>query len=138
MTRLYIQYQNNSPVPIYTSFGRGPQGSLPLEIVGDLIAGTRRLTVAFQQLPNSPLASAFAGDITLHLPDGISRSASGVEEEYFANIDKTDTTLDPGCPLSTLGSLGTKSKEPLIIKSINDAGQGIAHGLTVGSEQLQV
>jgi hypothetical protein len=81
--------------------------------------------VAFQARPGSLLANTDSGLITLHLPDGVSRSASGVEEEYFASVDDTDTTLDPGCPLSAVDSLASKSKKPLIIKSDNDSAQGI-------------
>ncbi|KAK6094058.1 hypothetical protein MT418_005875 [Batrachochytrium dendrobatidis] len=50
-------------------------------VVGDLVA-------AFHGLPNSPLASAFVGDITLHLPDGVARSA--LTEDYFFSADSTD------------------------------------------------
>jgi hypothetical protein len=67
------------------------------------------------------------------LPDGVSRSASGVEEDCFTNVDETDTTLDFGCTLSDLNSLGSKSKQPLIIMSRNDFAQGIGNILIVGN-----
>jgi len=51
MTRIFIRYQNNAAVPIDTDFGRGPQRSLPLEIVADLIE-------AFQARPSSLLANS--------------------------------------------------------------------------------
>ena len=108
-TELYIKYRTNAPVPIDTAFGRGPN-SLPLLTVAHLIA-------AFQALPGSPLATTFVGDLSLHLPDSISRSACGLGEDCFASVDETDTILDFGCPLSSLGSLGSKSKQPLIISS---------------------
>jgi hypothetical protein len=77
---------------------------------------------AFQARPGSLLANTDAGLITLHLPEGVDKDS--LEEDCFANVDESDTTLDPGCPLSNLGSIGAKSKEPLIIKSktvrIND------------------
>ena len=56
------------------------------------------------------------------MSDGVARSVSGLEEDCFANDDATDTTLDPGCPLSSLGSLGSKSKQPLIVKANNTQG----------------
>jgi hypothetical protein len=67
---------------------------LPLLTVAHLIQ-------AFQQIPNSPLAAVFAGDITLKLPDG--------------------TPLDGNIPLSTIDSAvhGTFSF-PLIITSVTD------------------
>ena len=46
--------------------------------------------------------------------------------------DQNDATLEPGCPLSALGIVGSNSRQPLIIKSSYI--QGIAHGLTVYQE----
>ncbi|KAJ3087133.1 hypothetical protein HK100_008469, partial [Physocladia obscura] len=60
---LYIKYNSNTPVLIDTSYGRGPQQSLPLYTVAHLIG-------AFQTLPGSPLAGVFAGTIRLH-PDSM-------------------------------------------------------------------
>ena len=109
MPRLFIQYQTNSVVPILTQTlpsvlqGEGP-------VVGDLVAAYR---------PNSLLANTPLELLTLHLPDGVARSASGLEEDCFAQTG--DTTLDSGCLLSLLGSLGSNSKQPLIIRSVHDA-----------------
>jgi len=108
MPRIYIKYENNSPVPIDISYGRGPGGNLPLEVVGDLIAAYKTAV--------APLLDEFSlAQLTLHLPDGAARAV--LDEDCFANIDETDTSLDPGCLISALGSLGSKSKKPLIIKS---------------------
>jgi len=120
----YIKYLTNGPVGCKThtlimTTGLWVQ---TLFTVGDLIA-------AFQQRPGSLLSNTDSGLISLHLPDGIARSASGLGEDCFANVDSTDITLDSGCPLSSLGAFGSKSKQPLIIKSNNT--QGI-HSLTAG------
>jgi hypothetical protein len=106
----YVKYLDNQAVAIDTSYGRGPQGSLALLTVAHLIG-------AFQARPGSLLANTDAGLITLHLPEGTAKDC--LEEDCFANVDESDTTLDPGCPLSNFGSIGAKSKEPLIIKSRN-------------------
>ena len=108
-TEFYIKFLNNSSVPIDTAYGRGPQGTLPLLTVGHLIA-------AFQTRPGSLLANIDSGLISLHLPHGVDRSS--ISEACFASSNENDTTLDPGCPLSALGFLGSKSKQPLIIKNV--------------------
>jgi hypothetical protein len=56
------------------------------------------------------------------LPDGEDRSA--LSEDFFAS---DDGYLDPGCLLSALGSLGSKSKKPLIMKSMDNSDQGRCH-----------
>ena len=109
MPRLYIQYQNNSPVPIYPQNLPIPQGEEPA--VADLVAAVK------QALP-SKLGAIDLDELTLHLPSGFDRSASGLGEDCFAASDST--ALDSGCLLSALGSFGSKSKEPLVIKSKND------------------
>jgi hypothetical protein len=106
--RFYIKYQNNSSVPVYTE--PLTQGEDP--IVGDLVAAYK--TIVAPLLDHSSVAQ-----LTLHFPDGVARSDSGLEEDCFAPTDSTGTTLDSGCPLSSLGSLGSNSKQPLIIKSKN-------------------
>jgi predicted Ser/Thr protein kinase len=112
MTRLFIQYQNNSAVPILTqTLPSVLQGEDP--IVGDLVA-------AFQQLHNSPLASAFVGDLTLHLPIGLTRSVSGLGEDCFAPTDSTGTTLRNGLVLIRLNGFGFDDLQPLIIRSVKD------------------
>ena len=107
----YIKYINNQPVPVNTHYIGEQERKRPLSTIAHLIA-------AFQ--PNSLLANTPLELLTLHLPDSVQRSASGLGEDCFATVDENDTTLDTGCPLSALGSLGSKSKQPLIIKSKND------------------
>ena len=133
MPHIFIQYQNNSAVPILTqTLPSVIQGEEP--IVGELVA-------AFQQLPNSPLASAFIGDLTLQLPDSVTRSASALTEDCFAPTDSTGTTLRNGLALTKLleNGFGFDDLQPLIIKSKNDLKvdstntQGI-DSLTVGNE----
>ena len=61
------------------------------------------------------------------MPEGVAKDS--LEQDRFANVDESDTTLDPGCPLSNLGYIGAKSKEPLIIKArvgINFVSESIA------------
>jgi hypothetical protein len=108
-TELYIKYKGNSAVSVDTSHGRGPQKTLSLSTVSHLIE-------AFQARRGSLLANTDSGLITLHLPDGVDRTA--LSEECFEYSDSE--ILDPGCLLSSLGSLGSNSKQPLIIKSKND------------------
>jgi hypothetical protein len=71
---------------------------------------------AFQTRPGSLLANIDSGLFTLHLLIGVERSA--LSEDCFASSNENDTTLDTGCPLSALGFLGSKSKQPLIIKKM--------------------
>jgi hypothetical protein len=109
--QFYIKYLTNQPVGwrthiLITATGLWAQ---TVFTVGDLVAAFFANTS-----PNK------LGQYSFHLPDGVSRSASGLGEDCFANVDETDTTLDAGCPLSSLGFLGSKSKQPLIIKSRND------------------
>ncbi|EGF77497.1 hypothetical protein BATDEDRAFT_36058 [Batrachochytrium dendrobatidis JAM81] len=61
----YIQYLHNQPVKVDTHINseRTALRPFPLDSVADLV-------VAFQALPNSPLASTFVDELTLHLPDG--------------------------------------------------------------------
>ena len=83
----YIKYAENNAVGIETHYT--PARSIrdaPLETVGHLIA-------AFQGLPHSPLASDFAGNITLHTT---AEDGSVVEE-----------ALKNSKPLASLGTTGT-------------------------------
>ena len=109
----WVRYQNNQPVIIETHFNEDNERRRPLQNVSTLIG-------AFQARPGSLLANTDSGLITLHLPDGVARSASGLGEDCFATVDETDSTLDPGCLLSDLFVFGSKSKRPLVIKSRND------------------
>ncbi|KAJ2989165.1 hypothetical protein HDV02_005134, partial [Globomyces sp. JEL0801] len=104
----FIQYLTNKPVKVQTHIDR----RRPLTDVADLIAActpdpTRRLL----GLPGD------YGPITLHLPEGVSRSA--LDDYCFATVDQNDTTLDPGCLLPALRSHGLNAKLPLIIKSVS-------------------
>lgn len=120
----FIKYLDNQAIPIYTAYGRGPQGTLPLLNVADLIAAYK--TAVAPRFDSFPI-----DELTLHLPDGIDRSA--IDEECFDCVDEADTSLDPGCLVTSLGSLGSKSKQPLIIKSKNNDRRGIIDiGLIVG------
>ncbi|KAI9314000.1 hypothetical protein BDR26DRAFT_887438 [Obelidium mucronatum] len=110
MTDIFIRFKNDASMPIDTSYGRGPQ-SLPLLNISHLL-------IAFQSLPNSPLANVYTADISLHLPSGLTRTASGLLEECFISIDETDDTLDYGCPLSNLENIVTTSRRPFIVKRL--------------------
>lgn len=96
----FIKYKENQPVKVSTHFdSERKKREVHLEDVADLVA-------AFQSLPSSPLASTFAGDITLHLPEGFSRSA--LHEDCFAGTDSTGTTLRTGLALERLKGLGIR------------------------------
>ena len=102
----WVRYQNNQPVKIKLH-----SPVQVLEDVSDLIGAVK------QALP-SKLGSIDADELTLHLPNGVDRTA--LAEDCFATVDETDSTLDPGCLLSDLFVFGSKSKRPLVIKSRND------------------
>ena len=103
----YIQYNHKSPVLIETLLNGDQVRKRPLLTVAHLIA-------AFQKLYKSPL-SAFAGDITLHLPVNVVKNV--LSEYCYATALKYDTTLNGSCPLSLLSFEITNSKKPLILKS---------------------
>jgi predicted Ser/Thr protein kinase len=107
-TELYVKYLNNVAVPVDTSYGRGPQGTLPLVTVAHLVAAYK--TAVAPLLDTSSL-----GQLTLHSFN------NGVETIY--------NSWDP---LTVLGENGRLGTNPLIIKSKNDARQGIVHVLTLG------
>jgi hypothetical protein len=51
-TVLYIRYKAHNPVAIHTSYGRGPQKTLPLETVADLIEAVKeKFTPRFDSTP---------------------------------------------------------------------------------------
>ena len=105
----YVKYLQNQPVPIETAFtSLGEMRKRPLSTVAHLVAAVK------QALP-SKLGAIDLDELTLHLPEGIDRST--LSEDCFAYIDSNDTSLDPGCPLSVLCSLGSNSKEPLVLRS---------------------
>lgn len=114
----YIKYLDNRPVGLKTHILNTNSfiWIQTLFTVGDLIG-------AFQGLANSPLASVFVGDLTLHLPDGFDRSA--LQVECFSSIDETDKGLRSGLALTKLNGLGLTDLNPLIIRSKTDANQGI-------------
>ncbi|KAI8891972.1 hypothetical protein BC833DRAFT_626280, partial [Globomyces pollinis-pini] len=108
----FIQYLTNKPVQVETHYIGEHDRRRPLTNVAHLIAAyTAHPTRRLLGLPGD------FGPLTLHLPEGVSRSA--LEDYCFATVDENDTTLDAGCPLSALGSLGSKSKQPLLIKSVS-------------------
>jgi hypothetical protein len=92
MPRLYIQYQNNSPVPIFTQNLPIPQGEEP--VVADLVA-------AFQARPGSLLATTDSGLLTLH-----------------SSVDGPD--IPGNTILIDIQQLVGSYEQPLIIKSKND------------------
>jgi hypothetical protein len=100
---LYIRYKNNQAFPIDTAYGRGPQGTLPLHTVAHLI-------------------SACTADQT--------RRLLGLPEDYgpltlYSINNGVETSYNSWDPLTVIGENGRLGTNPLIIKSKNDAGQGI-------------
>jgi hypothetical protein len=117
----YIKYLDNQPVSIETAYNsNGENRNRPLTTVAHLVAAYKAAVAPL--LDSTPI-----DELSLHLPENAARSTlSELSEDCFASIDSNDTTLDPGCLLSSLDSLGSNSKGPLIIKS------AIVHDLTVG------
>ncbi|OAJ38746.1 hypothetical protein BDEG_22651 [Batrachochytrium dendrobatidis JEL423] len=110
----YIQYLHNQPVKIETHFNGELERRRPLTDVGDLV-------VAFQALPNSPLASTFVDELTLHYV------VNGVETNY--------NSWDP---ISALGTNGTVGSSPLIIKANNSTRQGVASAVSGASMNANI
>ncbi|EGF76249.1 hypothetical protein BATDEDRAFT_92895 [Batrachochytrium dendrobatidis JAM81] len=103
MARLYIQYLENTPVSLFTQKLPVPEGEEPN--ISDLVA-------AFQALPNSPLASAFVGDLTLHfVVDGPAVAGNTLLTSIQEPVGSYDHSL--------------------VIKSKNDSGQSLVNRLTV-------
>ena len=66
----------------------------------------------------SPILDNVAvSQLTLSLPDGITRAYSGLAKECFASDQIEDTKLDPGCLLSALVNQNVTSKTPFIVKA---------------------
>ena len=121
----YIRYRDNQPVPIDISYGRGLDKKKPLETVAHLIEAYKKAVLPL--LDGSSLAQ-----LSLHLPDDL--DISTLDKDFVAINVTNNTLLDPGTLLSSLAlhTLGTKSKEPLVIKSkLDSVGkiQGINFGL---------
>ena len=93
---IFIKYLTNQPVKIETYFVGQFERNRPLKDVSDLVA-------AFQALPNSPLTSAFVGDITLHLHENDHKALPGNH---------------------SLTSLSGTFEAPLIIKMLGSAING--------------
>ena len=114
-TAFFLQYLANQPVKVETHFIGQQDRRRPLTDVADLLAEVKKV------LP-SKLGSVDLDELTLHLPERVDRSS--LSADCFA--DSTGTTLDVGCLLSALNSLGSNSKKPLIIRNFNDRNdQGI-------------
>ena len=117
----YVKYKESQPVLVETVYNnQGETRARPLTTVAHLVA-------AFQALPNSPLSSVFVGDLTLHLPSGVDRSA--LEEECFATADSTDTTLRTGLALTQLNGqnhpqLGLRESIQRLLEML-DVGRGL-------------
>ena len=110
--QFFIKYQEHQPVKIDTHFdSERKKRDIHLQDVADLVA-------AFQARPGSLLGNTDSGLITLHLPEDVDRSASGLDEGCFDSPGSL--TLSADCPISSLGSFGSGAKKPLIIKSKKD------------------
>jgi HNH endonuclease len=120
----YVKYLDNQPVLVETHYMGEEERKRPLEIVASLIvACTVETTRRLLGLPEN------YGPLTLHLPQSVARCSGSLAEDCFATaannnnttveptLENDNTTLDTGCLLSDLGGIGSKSKQPLIIKS---------------------
>ena len=112
----YVKYLEHQPIKIEIDYNGQEKRNRPLKDVADLI-------VAYKTAVAPLLEGSSIAQLTLHSPDRVPRKT--LPKRCFAVSDNTDTTLDPGCSLSTLGNHGSNSKKPLIIKSTKDSGQGI-------------
>ena len=68
---------------------------------------------------SSKLGSYDVDQLSLSTTDGgthLQPDRTALEQDCFATVDETDSTLDPSCLLSDLVDLGSRSKRPLIIK----------------------
>ena len=119
----YIKYSQNQPVGVKTHLLNTHtfEWIQTVFTVGHLVAAYR--TAVTPLLDHSSVAQ-----LTLHLPDSIARSASGLGEDCFANVAENDTTLRTGLVITRLNGFGSNDLQPLIIKSKNGyapAPQGI-------------
>ena len=121
---IYVKYQQNRPVLVETVYNNhGEKRARPLTTVAHLVAAY------FPNTPPNELAQ-----YTLHLPSGVARSA--LDEDCFAATDSTDNALDSGCTLTALGSYGSRSKKPLVIKSSVIYGDNPVSSVAVVEKQV--
>ncbi|KAJ3338491.1 hypothetical protein HDU83_008157, partial [Entophlyctis luteolus] len=109
---LFVKYAGNQPVAIRTHKLMTTTGQWiqTLFNVTDVIGAVKQaLAPRFDSTP--------ADELTLHLPEGMARSDSGLSDNCFFTEDEKNSTLDPDCLLSALLSLKLISKLPLLIKS---------------------
>jgi hypothetical protein len=99
-SEIYVKYLDRQPVPIDTSFGRGPQQSLPLLTVAHLIAAF------FPTFPPHTL-----GHYALYLPESASLSLY----KRIIHLSGGVKPLSPDVPLSTITS-GKTADNALVIK----------------------
>ena len=60
--------------------------------------------------------------LSLHLPDGITKSRSGLPQACFADSDASGTSLNYFCKLAELKRIGSDLNHPLVIKSAGSTG----------------
>ena len=112
--QFFIKHKENQPVKISTHFdSERKKREVPLEDVADLLASVK-------QALSSKLGAIDLDELTLHLPEGFSRSA--LDKDCFAGTDSTGTTLRTGLSLERLHGLGIDDLQPLVIKSNSLAG----------------
>ena len=97
---IFIKYKENQPVPIEISYGRGPQGTIPLLTVAHLIAAYK--TAVAPRFDSTP-----TDELTLHYSPG-----NGVEVNY--------NSWDP---ISGLGVNGKYGTNPLVVKRSGTGGE---------------
>jgi hypothetical protein len=109
----YVKYLDNIAPIETTFFNSNLKREVPLADVGDLIKACRdEQTTAQLGLPKIP------GPLTLHLPGGVDRQsvnetdAAKLEDDHFEEGD----SFTGDCPLTALGTLGSRSKKPLVLR----------------------
>ena len=113
----YVKYLDNHAVGLKTHVLITTTGQWVQNIftVGDLIGAVKEALAPL-------LNDTSIAELTLHLPEGVAKDS--LEQDCFATVDESDTTLRPSLVLSRLNGLGLDDFNPLVIKSktvtIND------------------
>ena len=111
MVKLYVKHNNNIALIDTDCDWQGKKRDVSLTTVGQVIA------VCASEPNLGLLGLPSRTPLSLHIPDGMTRSDSRLSNDWFATIDESDTTtLRVGLSLISLGSLGSDDRNPLVIK----------------------
>ena len=99
--------------PLWVQFDNG----LPVKVSVDGLDDVSDLIEAIKKKLSNTFADVDVSQLTLSLPDGITRAYSGLDNDKFASDLIEDTILRPGCLLSELADVGTDDRQPFIVKA---------------------